>query len=56
MTARLQTYAPGRACTKCGDREADTTYLHGSDLLRRQCRVCDWTWDELPLDRPEATP
>jgi len=44
-------YDPSRPCPKCGAEVNDVRYKQSVDRLHRNCGVCRFEWDELPLDQ-----
>ena len=65
MRKQLRTFSRRRKCPKCGGLDVSTKYREKEDYrsiweckqsvtiehMCRQCRYCDFTWDEAPLDR-----
>jgi len=50
----IKRYDPATVCVKCGASGAATKFE--DRVMWRQCRNCQYTWQELPLDAAEMFP
>lgn len=51
----MKTFSPDRGCPKCGNICVETKYDPTLDQMGRRCDGCGHTWQELPLDRADAS-